>query len=154
MFAAMMNEDTKNYTAEQIAIELQKLGGSVSVFSGTDGITFNVQTLKKNIKPVLALLQERMFNPNFTEDAFNRIKKQRMEAFKQMKSQPAAVADAVFAKVNYGANHILGIDQNGTEATVKNITLEDIKNYYNNYMTSQDAKVVVVGDIKEAEILP
>ena len=154
MFAAMMNEDTKNYTAEQITIELQKLGSSVSVSSGTDGITFNVQALKKNLAPVLALLQERMFNPNFTEEAFSRIKKQRLEAFKQMKAQPAAVADAVFAKLNYGANHILGIEQSGTEATVKNITLEDIKNYYNNYMTSVGAKVVVVGDIKEAQILP
>lgn len=154
VFASMMNEDTKNYTAEQISIELQKLGSSVSVSSGTDGITFNVQALKKNIQPVLALLQERMFNPAFKQDAFDRIKKQRLEAFKQMKAQPAAVADAVFAKVNYGPNHILGIDESGTEATIKNITLDDVKNYFNNYMTSQDAKVVIVGDIKEAEILP
>jgi zinc protease len=31
--------------------------------------------------------------------------------------------------------------------------LEDIQSYYNNYMTSQDAKVVVVGDIKQEEAL-
>jgi zinc protease len=153
-FAAMMNEDTKNYSAEKMAIELQKLGGSVSVSSSVDGITFNVQSLKKNLQPVLALLQERMFNPNFTEDAFNRIKKQRLETFKQLKSRADVVADQVFAKVNYGANHILGIDESGNEATVKNITLDDVKSYYSNYMTSLDAKVVVVGDIKETEILP
>ena len=33
-FADMMNEDTKNYTAEQMAVELQKLGSSVNVSSG------------------------------------------------------------------------------------------------------------------------
>jgi zinc protease len=153
-FANMMNEDTKNYTAEQIAVELQKLGSSVSVSSGTDGITFSVQALKKNIDPVLALLQERLFNPKFSEDAFNRIKKQRLESFKVAKAQPASVADAVFAKLNYGPNHILGIDEDGTEETIKNMTLQDIENYYNNYMTSQDAKVVIVGDIKQDEILP
>ena len=74
--------------------------------------------------------------------------------FKQAKTQPAAVADAVFAKVNYGANHILGIAEDGTEETVKNFTLQDIQNYYDNYMTSQGTKVVIVGDIKEDEILP
>jgi zinc protease len=153
-FAQMMNEDTKNYTAEQIAVELQKLGSSVSVSSSTDGITFSVQALKKNIDPVLALLQERMFNPKFAEDAFNRIKKQRMESFKVAKAQPAAVADAVFAKLNYGPNHILGIDEDGTEETIKNMSLQDIENYYNNYMTSQDAKVVIVGDVKQDEMLP
>ena len=46
-FADMMNEDTKNYTAEQMAVELQKLGSSVNVSSGIDGITFNVQSLEK-----------------------------------------------------------------------------------------------------------
>ncbi|MEJ7674604.1 MAG: insulinase family protein [Chitinophagaceae bacterium] len=57
-------------------------------------------------------------------------------------------------KLNYGTNHILGMDEGGTEETVKNITLKDIENYYNNFMTSQDAKVVIVGDITQAEVLP
>ena len=153
-FSDMMMEDTKNYTAEQFGIELQKLGSSISVVSSTDGMIFSVQSLKKNLDKTLALLQERMFQPKFTEDAFNRLKKQKLESFKAMKAQPAAVADAVFAKLNYGPNHILGMDQEGTEESVSKMTLQDIQNYYNNYMTSQDAKVVVVGDIKESEILP
>ncbi|MBL7730465.1 MAG: insulinase family protein, partial [Chitinophagaceae bacterium] len=41
-FASMMNEDTKNYTAEQMAVELQKLGSNVSVSSSVDGITFSI----------------------------------------------------------------------------------------------------------------
>jgi zinc protease len=102
----------------------------------------------------LALLQERMFNPKFTEAAFNRIKTQKMQAFKQQKSQPAAVANAVFAKINYGPNHILGMDEEGTEETVNAMTIKDIENYYNNYMTSVGTKVVIVGDIKENEVLP
>ncbi len=152
-FAAMMNEDTKNYTAESMSQELQKLGSTIGVSSGLTGITFNVQALKKNLDQVLVLLKERIYNPKFSEDVFNRLKKQRLESFKLAKSQPASVADAVFAKVNYGPNSILGISQNGTEETVKNITLQDIENYYKNYMTSKDAKVVIVGDIKQAEAL-
>jgi zinc protease len=152
-FAAMMNEDTKNYTAEQMAVELQKLGSSLNVNSALTGVTFTVQALKKNLDAVLILLNERLYHPKFSEDAFNRIKKQRLENFKLAKSQPAAVAEAVFAKVNYGPNNILGIGQNGTEETVKNITLQDIENYYAGNMTSQNAKVVIVGDIKQAEAL-
>jgi zinc protease len=153
-FTDMMAEDTKNYTAEQLSVELQKLGSSISVYSGTDGITFNVQSLKKNIDPTLALLQERMFNPKFTQEAFERLQKQTMQGFEAQKAQPAAVANAVFARLNFGPNHILGISQEGTEETVKNITLQDIENYYKNYMTSMDAKVVVVGDMTQEEVLP
>ena len=118
-------------------MELQKLGSSVNVSSGIDGITFNVQTLKKNLDKTLALLEERMFNPKFTEDAFNTYQKQTLESFKQTKAQPASVASDVFAKINYGPNNILGMSEDGTEYTVKNLTLDDIQNYYNNYMTRQ-----------------
>ncbi|GAB4093015.1 M16 family metallopeptidase [Flaviaesturariibacter terrae] len=152
LFAAMMNEDTKDHSAEQVSQELARLGASISVSSGLNGVTITVQSLKKNIDPVLALMQERLFSPSFTEAAFNRIKNQRLQGFKQMKSQPAAVADAVFARLNYGPDHIFGISQNGTEETVKNIELKDIQDYYNNYMTSQGARLVVVGDIRQPEV--
>ncbi|HEX2608409.1 MAG TPA: pitrilysin family protein [Flavisolibacter sp.] len=153
-FTDMMLEDTKNYTAEQLAVELQKLGSSINVTSNIDGVTFTVQSLKQNIDPTLALLQERIFNPKFTQASFDRIQKQAIQSFKAAKGQPATIADEVYAKVNYGPNHILGISQDGTEETIKNITLQDIEGYYNNYMTSQDAKVVIVGDIKQDEVLP
>ncbi len=154
MFASMMNEDTKNYTAEQMAVELQKLGSSIAVGSSFDGITFSIQTLKKNIDKTIALLEERMLNPKFTEAAFSRIQKQRLQGFKQAKADPAAVADIVFAKVNYGSNNIIGMSEDGTEYTISNLKLSDAENYYKNYMTSKGAKVVVVGDIKQAEVLP
>ncbi|HEY4150273.1 MAG TPA: pitrilysin family protein [Chitinophagaceae bacterium] len=153
-FADMMNEDTKQYSAEQMAIELQKLGTQVRVSSETDGINISVLTLKKNIDKTLDLLQEKIFNPVFTEEAFKRIQKQTLEVIRQSKTQPAAIATQVIAKINYGPGNILGISETGTESTVKNITLDDIKNYYSNYMSSQGTKVVIVGDIKESEILP
>ena len=153
-FSDMMNEDTKNYTAEQMAVELQKLGSTINIFSSLKGISFNVQSLKKNLDKTLALLEERMLNPKFTEDAFKRNQKQIVESFKQTKSQPAAVASEVIAKINYGPNSILAMSEDGTEYTVKNMKLADIQNYYDHYMTSKDAKVVVVGDTKQDEILP
>ncbi len=153
-FSDMMNEDTKNYKAEQMAVELQKLGSSVNISSKFDGITFSVQSLKKNLDKTLALVEERMFNPKFTESAFSRNKKQILESFKQAKSQPAAVASDVIAKVNYGPNNFLGMSEDGTEYTVKNLTMKDIEDYFNNNMTSQGTKVVIVGDVKQNEILP
>ncbi|MEO5995648.1 MAG: pitrilysin family protein [Chitinophagaceae bacterium] len=152
LFASMMNEDTKKHTAEQMMRELQKLGSSINVTSGTDDIHFNVQCLKKNVDKTLALLEERIFQPKFTEQTFNRRQKQMLEGLKQARSQPAFVANEVMAKINYGTHNILGMSERGTDNTIRNITLKDIETYYNNYITSQDTKVVIVGDIKEKEI--
>jgi zinc protease len=76
-----------------------------------------------------------------------------MEGFKQSKAQASTVASDVINKVNYGPNNILAMSEDGTPYTIKNLTLKDVQNYYDNYMTTKDAKVVIVGDIKEAEIL-
>ena len=151
--ASMMNEDTKKYTAEQMSVELQKLGSTINIFSSFDGTVFNVQSLKKNLNKTLELLEERMLNPNFTQTSFSRLQKQAIEGFKQTKSQPSAIADDVFDKLNFG-NSILGMSSNGTEATIKSLTLKDVQDFYNNNLTSQNARVVVVGDVKENEILP
>lgn len=153
IFALMMNEDTKNYSGEQFQNQLQVLGSSVNVSSDLDGINFNVQTLKKNLDKTLQLVEERMLNPKFSQEAFSRIQKQTLESFKQRKSQPATIASDVFNKMNYGSNNILGMADVGTEYTVKNLTLKDVQDYYDNNFTSKGAKAVVVGDVSQNEII-
>jgi zinc protease len=150
----MLNEDTKNYTAEQISVALQKLGSNISVSNNFDGIRFNIQCLKKNVDATLDLFKERILNPKFTETAFKRIQKQALESFKQSKSQPSTIANNVFSKIIHGADNILGMNDNGTEYTIKNLTLADVENYYSTYLTSNRTKIVIVGDITEEVIMP
>ena len=154
MVADMLSEDTKNHTAEQMSVALQKLGSSISVGSSIDGIRFSCQSLKKNLDQTLSLLEERILQPNFTADAFSRIQKLTLESFKQAKSQPSTIASNVIDKINYGSSNIFGMDENGTEYTVKNLSLEDIQHYYQQYMTGNNAKIVIVGNVTENEILP
>ena len=154
MVADMLSEDSKKYTAEQMSVELQKLGSSIGVSSDLNSLNFTVQCLKKNVNKTMELLEERMLNPNFTEESFDRLQKQAMEGFKRAKSQPATIATAIYDKLNAGNDNIWGMNQNGTEYTIKNLKLKDVQDYYNNYITSQGTKVVVVGDITQSEIEP
>ncbi len=153
LFEDMMNEDTENYTAEEMQFELQKLGSSIRVNSGFDGITFTAQSLVKNLEKTLALLEERMLRPKFTEDAFSRIQKQTLESFKMRRSSPATVANDVWGKLLYGPGHILGISSVGTEFSVRNLTLDDVQGYYKNTLTSRGGRLVVVGDITREDVL-
>ncbi len=149
---AMLSEDTKKYTAEQMAVELQKLGSNISVNSTFDGTIFYVQCLKKNLGKTMELLEERILNPKFTETNFTRIQKQTLEGLKRAKSQPSYIADVLFDKINY-PNSIIGENASGSEKSVKNITLKDVENFYNSNLTSYNANVVVVGNTTEAEAL-
>ena len=152
MVAQMLGEDTRNYTAEQMQVELQKIGSSISVSSTTDALVFNVQTLTKNLDRTLVLLEERMLNPKFTPEAFARLQKQTIEGFKQRKSQPATIASDIYNRITFGET-IIGLSQNGTESTIRRMTLKDVENYYAGNLTSKGLNVAVVGDVAQADIV-
>jgi zinc protease len=147
--ARMMNEETKNYTAEQFTSELDKLGSSITVYSEPDAISIDVSTLTKNLPKTMTLLQERLFNPKFTQDALDRIKKQTMEGFKQAKTQPAGVATTVYNKILYGTDNVRTYGEGGNEETVAGINLQDVQDFYDKNFSPSLTKIVVVGDVNE-----
>ncbi len=149
--ARMLNEDTQNYTAEKFSAELQKLGSTIGVYASDDEISFEVSTLTKNVNATMGLLEERLYRPKFTQEAFERIKKQVIESIRNAKTQPAQVASDVFYKVLYGENNVRAYATSGLERTVANITLADVQAYYDKNFTPALASVVIVGDIKEAD---
>lgn len=154
LFASMMEEDTKNYSAEAFEVALDKLGSSIDISAVTDGIQVVVRSLAKNMDKTMALLQERLLNPKFTEEAFKTDKKRLIENLKNASVRPNYVASVVYSKILYGTDNVLGWPANGTEKTLNNITLADIQNYYDNNISANDAEVVVVGDVNKDKVMP
>lgn len=153
MFATMMEEDTKNYTAEQFSVALDKLGSSINIYASLDGVNVTVRSLAKNIGKTMQLVEERLLNPNFTQEAFDRVKKQSIEGLKNAMVRPNYVASTVYDKVLYGKDNVLGWPTSGTVQTLENIQLADVENYYKNHLSRHEAKVVVVGDIAKDDAL-
>ncbi|PRY11937.1 zinc protease [Pontibacter ummariensis] len=151
--ADMLNEDTEHFTSEQFSNELDKLGSSIRIGAGSDETYVMVQSLKKNLDKTLTLLEERLFRPKFTQEDFDRLKKQQLEGIANQATQPTAIANNVYNKLLYGEGHIMAIPSSGTEKTVANITLEDVKKFYNENYSPSVSQVTVVGDITEKELM-
>ncbi|HTH82528.1 MAG TPA: pitrilysin family protein [Mucilaginibacter sp.] len=150
--AQLLNDDTQSHTAEQISSELETLGSNVLIVATNEATVFEVSSLTKNMDKTLAILQEKMFHPKFTQEALDRVKKQLIQSFQTSKTQPAIVATNVYNKVLYGKDNIRTYGLSGNEQTVPNITLADVQAYYDNYFAPNLASVVVVGDVTEAAI--
>ena len=146
MFTAMMNEDTKQHSAEEISDMLDEMGSSIRVSAGFDRIYFTVRTLKKNFDKTMRILQERMYSPEFNEKTFDRIKNQRIEGIKNSKTNARAVASKAYARVNYGIDNVLGNPSGGRVSTVKNIELQDIQKFYDDYFGANGLQISMVGD--------
>ncbi|WP_207534529.1 M16 family metallopeptidase [Desertivirga arenae] len=149
--AAMMNEDTQSYTKEQFSAELGKLGSEIGVGAGAEEISIGVSSLTKNLDKTLALLQERLFHPKFSQESLDRIKKQALQQFETAKTQAGTVAGNVYSKVLYGKDNIRTYAVTGNEKTVASITLEDVQKFYNENFSPDLVSVVVVGDITEEQ---
>ncbi|WP_227006279.1 M16 family metallopeptidase [Rufibacter latericius] len=152
--AAILNESSQKYTAEDISTQLLKLGSSINFGSGTENMTVSVQSQVKNLDATLALLEERMMHPRFDPADFDRLKKQRLEAIKNQSTQPTVVANNVFNKMLYGEGNIKAVPVMGTTATVESITLDDVKQFYTNYFSPSVTNLVIVGDVEKAQIMP
>ncbi len=149
--SSMLNDETQKYTAEAMSAELQKLGASIFVTADDYEMAFRVSALKKNLTPTMALLQERLLHPKFTQEALDRIKKQAIQGLKNAKTQPAFVASYVYDKLLKGSKNISTYAVSGTPQTIANITLADVQAFYDNYFSPSVSEVVVVGDVTEAE---
>lgn len=148
--ASVMNEGTKNYTTEEISAELDKLGSTISFSAGNESTTIYVSAFKDRLDATVKLLEEKLLNPGFREEDFNRVKKQTLESIKNNKDNPSFMASTVFRKLIYG-NSILGEPASGSYASVDGLKLKDVEEFYANYYSPKVTNLVVVGDITEAE---
>ena len=148
--ASMLNEGTKNFTTEQIAAELEKLGSNISFGAGKSASTIRVSCLKKNLDATLKLLEEKLLNPGFREEDFKIAKKQMRENIKDEEVNSNVMASKLLQFSMYG-NTVLGVQP--STKSVDAIELADVKDYYNNYYSASVANLVFVGDVSEAELM-
>ncbi len=153
LFGAMMAGTTESYSTEELSGELEKLGSSINVYSGNEEIVVNVSSLTKNIDATLALLEEVMMKPKFTEDEYNRLKFSQLESIANQVNEPTTLANNQFDKVLYGEGHIMAIPSAGTEATLGGVTLTDVQEFYEANFAPNISNLVVVGDIEKDAIL-
>ena len=153
MTANLMNKGTKNKTVLQLEEEIQLLGASIFVNSETENITISGTTLKKNYDKTIALVKEILLEPRFDETEFELLKKATIANLRQQEANPNAVAANIYNELMYGKDNIRSKNSLGTIASIENMTLTDLKNFYTNYISPSVAKMLVVGDISQDKVV-
>tara|TARA_B110000091_G_C13734403_1_gene440482 strand:+ start:26 stop:1258 length:1233 start_codon:yes stop_codon:yes gene_type:complete len=151
--ALMMNESTQNYTNEELANELAKLGSSIRFSAAGRYSQVYVSTLTKNVMPTLALLKEKFFNPAFAQNDFIRMKERVLQGLQQQAKTPSSLARRARDLVLFGADNRVSLPDEGTIETVQSITLDDVKQFYNQYYSPSKASVVVVGNMSSDAVV-
>jgi predicted Zn-dependent peptidase len=140
MAGSMILSGTSNRTKDQLDNEKDYIGASLNA----DATSISLACLTKHMDKGLELFSDVVFNANFPQSEFDRIKKQNESGLLSAKSDAATMARNAEVKVNF-PNHPFGGVM--TESTLANITLADIQNYYKTTFTPKGSYIVIVGDI-------
>jgi zinc protease len=151
--ANLLNKGTINKTTQALEEAIQELGASIYVYSNKENITLSGTTLAKNYPKTLALAQEILLEPRFDTLEFDLLKKATIARLQQQDASPNAIAKNVYNELIYGKENMRSKNTLGTLASVALITLDDLKEYYTNYISPSISKMLVVGAIPKEKVI-
>jgi len=128
--AAMMAEATRRRSAAEFSEALERIGASLSVASGGYETSMTLNVLSKHLDAGMALLLERMLEPAFAAEDFERLRSQRMESLMQARKSGPALASRAIDAVLAGPEHPMSYPNAGLPSTVDSITLDDVRAFY------------------------
>ena len=152
LMSRMMTQGTKNKTPQQLEEAIQQLGASINVFANTEDIRIRGNTLAKNYKQTLALVEEVLTEPRWDAKEFERIKRQTINRLRGQQAVPTVIAQNEYNKLIYGENNIRSKNILGSLDSVNAITIDDLKAFYSKNISPSVAKMHVVGDINKKTV--
>jgi zinc protease len=153
---AMISNGTKTRNALQISARADELGAEIGAGSTLDTSFISLNAITSELPNSLELFSDLLLNPTFPEAELVRLKNQSIASIQQAKSQPRGIASRLFPSLIYGeghpyANPFSGI---GTEATVKSMTVDELRAFYKRWVRPDNATLLIVGDTTLQQIQP
>jgi len=138
----LLRQGTTNRDKSTLDEEVDFIGASL--FTGSSNVF--AAGLSKYTETLVELLADVALNPSFPQEEFDKLKNQSLSGIKNAKDDPNSLSSRIFNQSIYGSAHPNG--ELDSESTYESITLEDCKNYYNQYWAPNKTYITIVGDIK------
>jgi predicted Zn-dependent peptidase len=145
MAGQLIMSGTTNRSKDKLDAEVDYIGATLSA----DGESMYLSCLTKHVEKGLTLMTDVLFNANFPDSEFERIKKQNESALLSAKSSPDEMSDNAERKANFPNGHPYG--EIMTEATLAAINKADVESYFKKVFTPRGSYLVIVGDVNKAQ---
>ncbi len=153
LLAELLTKGTQRKTPEVLENTIESLGASINAFATNESIIITGNTLAKNYEKTIALVQEIILEPRWDQKEFDLLKQSVLSQIQQQKANPNSIAANQFAKLIYGNDHILSHNNLGTTASINAISINDLKSYYNQFISPSVTNFHIVGDITKEKVV-
>ncbi len=146
----MLLKGTGRRTGEDIAREIESVGGSLDSYGGNNSFGLNAEVLSGDFAIGLDLVSDVLLNPTFPAAALEREREVQLAGIRAQKdnllqSAAQAMRRELFGNIGYGLSAI------GTEASVEKLQVADLKSFQQRYAVPNNCVLAIYGDVNAAD---
>lgn len=146
ILGSMLGNGTTNISKDEYNEEIDFLGATVS-FGFNGGFA---SSLTKYHERIIELMADATMNSLLTNEEFEKEKDRLIEGLKSDKKSVDAAARRVGSALTFGTHHPYGEFE--SENSIKNVTIDDIRSYYQKYFIPSQAYLVIIGDVNKDRV--
>ena len=141
--AELMKEGTVTLTAVQVAEEAARMGSTLEVSAGADQTTLGLDVLQEFAPDAVRLLADVLEHPRLPESELARLKTNMLRQIAVAGARPQTIALMRFRKILYDGHPYAVVLP--SEADVKKLTEQDVKDYFGSNFGALRAHLYVAG---------
>jgi predicted Zn-dependent peptidase len=147
----MLFKGTPSRTAEEIAQQVDSIGGQIDAFTSKEYAGYYLKVLDEHLPLAVEILSDLICNPLFAEDDIEREKKVILEEIKMVEDTPDDLVHEIFAE-GFWNNHPLGRPILGTPASVSALDQKTLREYFKQTYVAANFVVVAVGNLQHERV--
>lgn len=142
----MVFKGTTSRSAQQIARQVDSIGGNMDAFTGKETICFNIKVLDEHLPVAIDILSDLVLNPVFNPKDIVREKGVILEEIKMDEDNPDYLVHEIFTQ-NFWKDHPLGKPILGTKETVRSFKQENLLNFYRQRFAPNNMIISAAGNL-------
>ncbi len=147
----MVFKGTKHRSAEDIARQVDSIGGNMDAFTAKECVCFNMKVLDEHLPIAMDVLGDLTLNPVFDTNDITRERGVILEEIKMDEDSPDYLVHEIFAQ-NFWKDHPLGKPILGTKDTVKKFERERVVDFYSQRFFPGNLIICAAGNLKACGI--
>ena len=151
--AAMLDEGAGKRDALGIADAVDFLGAELTTASTYDASYVDLHVPVARLSEGLAVMADLVRRPTFPERELQRLRDELLTSFIQTADDPASLIHIAFPRLVYGSAHRYGTSTAGTPASVKGLTVADLRQFHARHYVPSASLLIVTGDLKPADVV-
>jgi zinc protease len=152
VMAELLTKGTPKRNAREIAVAVEDMAGDLSSFAGRNSFGLRAKFMRRDFDKGFALFTESLLSPTFPADELEKKRKEMLGRLKLQKDELTQSVFLLFLATHYG-EHPYSRNPLGTEETIKALTPEAVKAYYEHWSDPRNLVVTVSGDIGTDEAI-